>query len=258
MDRLSHTIVHFILPFRAPFPSRAPFRYITFFLSKRHNGSVFQKEIMPNHFLTSGSVSSPLPRFAIRALALFGWRISFADLPGPHGVIIVYPHTSNWDFIVGLLAKWAMGIQLKWLGKESLFRGVGGKLLGPFFRACGGEPIERGVSAGAIQRLATRIKAADYYWLALAPEGTRKYRDTWRSGFYHIALTAGVPLGVACIDYRTRQVRLVHYLTLSGDVDADLSSIREIYQGCRGLNPECASPINLAVKEQREHHALEQ
>lgn len=207
---------------------------------------------MTEHFLTTKTVSSALQRFAVRALALIGWRVNFKPLPGPRGVIIVYPHTSNWDFIIGLLAKWAIGVPLRWLGKEALFKGVCGTLLGPFFRATGGEPIERGASTGAIERIASRMQAADFYWLALAPEGTRKYRDHWRSGFYHIALTAGVPLGVATIDYRTRQVRLVEYVTLSGDLDADLSCIQQAYQSTRGCIPELASPIKLAPEKQRE------
>lgn len=98
---------------------------------------------MADHYLTTRTVSTPLQRFAVRALALFGWRVNFAPLPGPRGVLIVYPHTSNWDFIIGLLAKWATGVQVHWLGKEALFRGVCGKVLGPFFRACGGEQIGR-------------------------------------------------------------------------------------------------------------------
>jgi hypothetical protein len=136
---------------------------------------------MTDHTLTARSVSTPLQRFAIRALGCVGWRVSFAPLPGPRGIIIVYPHTSNWDFPIGLLAKWATGLRVRWLGKEALFRGLCGATLGPLFRACGGEPIERGANTGAIERLAQRIKAADEFWLALAPEGTRKYRDTWRS-----------------------------------------------------------------------------
>lgn len=205
---------------------------------------------MADHYLTTRTVSTPLQRFAVRALALFGWRVNFAPLPGPRGVLIVYPHTSNWDFIIGLLAKWATGVQVHWLGKEALFRGVCGKVLGPFFRACGGEPIERGASTGAIGRLAHRIQSADEYWLALAPEGTRKYRDTWRSGFYHIALTAQVPLGMAGIDYARREVRLVQYAKLSGDIDADLSAIRQAYSTCRGLKPASAAPIGFAVERQ--------
>ena len=198
---------------------------------------------MADHYLTPSSVATRWQRFAVCVLALLGWRVNFAPLPGPRGVVIVYPHTSNWDFVIGLFAKWAVGIRFRWLGKEALFKGVCGVVLGPLFRAWGGEPIERGANTGAIERLAGRIRAADEYWLALAPEGTRKYRDSWRSGFYHIALGAGVPLGMACIDYRAKEVRLVAYAIMSGDAASDLAAIREAYRSCRGLKHECASPI---------------
>jgi len=207
---------------------------------------------MSDHYLTPAKAATRWQRFAVRMLALFGWRVNIAPLPGARGVVIVYPHTSNWDFVIGLFAKWAIGIRFRWLGKEALFKGPCGALLGPFFRACGGEPIERASNTGAIERLAARIRAADEYWLALAPEGTRKYRDSWRSGFYHIALSAGVPLGMACIDYRTREVRMVSYAMLSGDVESDLASIREAYRTCRGLKHECAAPIVFADKTRRE------
>ncbi|HJV87630.1 MAG TPA: 1-acyl-sn-glycerol-3-phosphate acyltransferase [Noviherbaspirillum sp.] len=206
---------------------------------------------MADHYQTVRSVSTSLQRFAVRVLALFGWRVNFAPLPGPRGVVIVYPHTSNWDFVIGLFAKWVVGVPFRWLGKEALFRGVCGMILGPFFRACGGVPVERGASTGAIERLAQSIKDADRYWLALAPEGTRKYRDTWRSGFYHITLSAGVPLGIACIDYQRKEVRLVDYLSLSGDLDEDLARIRDVYSSTRGLRPELASPIRFADPAQR-------
>lgn len=204
---------------------------------------------MTDHYLTPASVSTTLQRNAIRVLALFGWRVNFAPLPGSRGVVIVYPHTSNWDFILGLLAKWAMGVRFRWLGKEALFRGICGATLGPLFRAWGGEPVERGANTGAIDRLAQRIKSADEYWLALAPEGTRKYRDSLRSGFYHIASSAGVPLGMATIDYASKEVRLVSYAMLCGDIEADLVRIRAAYETCRGLNPECAAPIAVAAAE---------
>lgn len=210
---------------------------------------------MHDHYLTPQTVRTRWQRLAIHVLALLGWRVNFAPLPGPRGVVIVYPHTSNWDFIIGLLAKWAMGIHFRWLGKEALFRGICGATLGPLFRAWGGEPVERAANTGAIERLAQRIQSADEYWLALAPEGTRKYRDGWRSGFYHIALKAGVPLGMASIDYATKEVRLVSYATLSGDIDADLAGIRRAYAACRGLKPEWASPIDLTIAAQREDRA---
>ncbi|MFD2273873.1 hypothetical protein ACFS07_30415 [Undibacterium arcticum] len=107
----------------------------------------------------------------------------------------------------------------------------------------GGEPIERSVASGAIERLAQRIQAADHYWLALTPEGTRSYRDHWRSGFYHIALSARVPLAIAYFDYVNKEVGLVDHIDLSGDVDADLAQIRAAYAGRRGRRHELAAPI---------------
>lgn len=201
------------------------------------------------HRLTPDNASTHLQRFALRLLAIFGWHVDFAPLPGPRGVIIVYPHTSNWDFIVGLLAKWGIGEPLRWLGKESLFSGITGATLGRLMRLWGGEPIERRASTGAIERLAQRMHAADHYWLALAPEGTRKYRDNWRSGFYHIALAAKVPLGIAYIDYATKVVGLVDYLTLVGNTDSDLAVIREIYRERRGLKHYLAAPITLQMTD---------
>jgi 1-acyl-sn-glycerol-3-phosphate acyltransferase len=202
---------------------------------------------MADYFLTTGNVQTGLQRFAVRALGLFGWRVNFKPLPGPHGVAIVYPHTSNWDFIIGMVAKWAIGLRIHWLGKEALFKGICGMMLGPLFRRWGGEPIERGSSTGAIERLARRIHDANEYWLALAPEGTRKYRDSWRSGFYHIALSAQVPLGLACLDYATKQVRLIDYIELTGDRERDLAAIRAAYAGCKGMRPELASPIDFST-----------
>ncbi|WP_460839127.1 1-acyl-sn-glycerol-3-phosphate acyltransferase [Noviherbaspirillum agri] len=204
---------------------------------------------MSDHYLSTSTLPTGLQRFALRTLALFGWRVNFAPLPGPRGVVIVYPHTSNWDFPIGLLAKWAMGVRFRWLGKESLFSGICGATLGPFFRAWGGEPIARGASTGAITRLAQRINSENFFWLVLAPEGTRKYRDSWRSGFYHIALTAKVPLCMATIDYGKKEVRLVDYATLTGDAATDVARIREAYQNCRGLKPESAAPIVFSTEQ---------
>lgn len=202
-----------------------------------------------SHILTPSSVPSLAQRLAVRLLALFGWRVNFAPLPGPRGVVVFYPHTSNWDFIIGLLAKWAIGIPIHWLGKEALFRGLTGALFGALMRSWGGEPIERGAATGAIERLARRMQAAQFYWLALAPEGTRKYRGHWRSGFYHIALAAKIPLGLAYIDYATRQIGIIEYADLTGDVEGDLAGIRAAYKNCRAFKPEWAAPITLLAVE---------
>lgn len=198
---------------------------------------------MTEHRLTATKVGTPLQRVSVRLLALFGWHVEFAGLPTPRGVIIVYPHTSNWDFPIGLLARWAIGLPLRWLGKEALFNGWFGRIAGPLLRAWGGEPVERAASTGAIERLAQRIRSAPWYWLALAPEGTRDYRSSWRSGFYHIALAARVPLLAVSIDYATRTVVATTIVQLTGDVASDRAAIARAYAGRRGYKPENAAPI---------------
>jgi 1-acyl-sn-glycerol-3-phosphate acyltransferase len=205
--------------------------------------------------LISSGVSTLRQRSALRLLALFGWQVNFAPLPGPRGVVIFYPHTSNWDFVIGILAKWAIGIPVHWLGKEALFCGLSGALFGSLMRSWGGEPIERRAATGAIERMAQHILRSDSYWLALAPEGTRKYREHWRSGFYHLALAAKVPLGLAYIDYATRRIGLVDYVDVTGNVGADLARIRSAYEDCRGRKPECAAPIVLYIAERERRNS---
>jgi 1-acyl-sn-glycerol-3-phosphate acyltransferase len=186
-----------------------------------------------------------LQRWALRILGLMGWRVRFQSLPGPRGVVVVYPHTSNWDVLVGVLAKWAIGEPFRFVAKSSLFEGLTGATIGRLLRRLGGEPIERGVATGSISRLADKINASEWFWLAITPEGTRSYKPHWRSGFYHIALAAGVPVGCAYFDFAKKEVALVDYLELSGDPLADMAKIRAVYAGKQGLRPELASSVVL-------------
>jgi hypothetical protein len=186
-------------------------------------------------------------RSALRILQLFGWRMLFKPLPGPRGVAVVYPHTSNWDFVVGLLGKWTLGLPFRWLGKESLFRGLTGKTLGMLMRAWGGVPVERSASTGATERLAATMHAAPWFWLALAPEGTRSYRPHWRSGFYHLAVTAKVPLQIVYIDYPNKELGVVDCIDLTGDPVVDMAAIARAYEGHLGLHHELAAPITLSA-----------
>ncbi len=182
-----------------------------------------------------------LRRWARKLLALLGWRVEIAWPPVPKCVIIVYPHTSNWDFLLGYLAKIAVGIPAHWIGKDTLFRWPVAGLL----RRMGGIPVNRRESTGLIGQLAREFERRSWMWLALAPEGTRSYADHWKSGFYHLALKAKVPLGLAFIDYRARVLGLETYLTLTGDEKADLESIREVYAGKVGKHPDQAGEIRL-------------
>jgi 1-acyl-sn-glycerol-3-phosphate acyltransferase len=189
-----------------------------------------------------------LPRFAPPGprrwlagalLRLFGWRRDLHWPAVPHCVVIVYPHTSNWDFFVGYLAKMAEGVPAQWIGKDSIFRWPVAGLL----RRMGGIPVNRREPTGLIRRLVEEFERRPFLWLAMAPEGTRARTDHWKSGFYRLALAAGVPVGLAALDWGTRRVVLRTWLTLSGDEAADLARIREAYAGVVGRRPELASPI---------------
>jgi 1-acyl-sn-glycerol-3-phosphate acyltransferase len=200
---------------------------------------------MPFH-LHPASLPTRKQRWAARLLALLGWRVRFAPLPGPRGIVIVYPHTSNWDMPYGLISKWVMDVPFRWLVKASYFRGLTGMLVGPLFRYWGGIPVERGGKAGATEQLARHLHESEPFWLVIAPEGTRSYRSHWRSGFYHLALASRLPVGLAYIDYATREVGLTDYIELSGDSEADMVRIAALYAGRQGRRPEQAAPVALA------------
>jgi 1-acyl-sn-glycerol-3-phosphate acyltransferase len=181
-------------------------------------------------------------RTALRLLNLIGWNVYFKPLPGPHGIAVVYPHTSNFDFFVGLLAKWAVGLQFRWLAKDSLFRGA----MGAVMRYWGGVAVDRSAPQGAIRRLAQTMLDEKWFWLAITPEGTRGYRPYWKSGFYRIALQAQVPLLLVSIDYGRKAVDVTKTLTLTGDEVADMAAIAKAYEDVKAMYPKDAAPIRLA------------
>ncbi len=187
-------------------------------------------------------MAMPLVRerpWARRLLALLGWRVEVVLPPGPKCVIAVYPHTSNWDFVVGYLAKLAAGVPVHFVGKHTLFRWP----LGRFLRRMGGIPVDRGAHAGVVHQLVREMEARPWMWLAIAPEGTRAKVDHWKSGFYRVALDAKVPIGLAFIDWRERVVGLGGYFTPVGDEEADLARIRAAFAGKVGKRPENAGEI---------------
>jgi 1-acyl-sn-glycerol-3-phosphate acyltransferase len=179
-------------------------------------------------------------------LQLLGWRVAFNGLPTRQGVLIIYPHTSNWDFVLGLLAKWAIGFPLAFWGKDTLFKVP---LFGRWMRWVGGVPVDRhnphGIVAQMVDRMAAAREADEFCWLALSPEGTRSYRRHWRSGFYQVALKAGVPLGLAYFDFVQRVVGIETFIRLSGDMDADMATIAAHLGHRQGRRPHLAAPICL-------------
>ncbi len=172
-------------------------------------------------------------------LNLLGWNI-LKQLPeSPKYVAIAAPHTSNWDFPLGILTASAMQLKISWIGKHTLFHWP----YGWFFRAIGGIPIERGTGANLSQQMAARFANSDSLVLAIAPEGTRSKLDHWKTGFYYIATAANVPIALACLDYKNKEVGISAAFEPSGDIQADFEIIREYYRDKVGKFPAKASSI---------------
>lgn len=185
-------------------------------------------------------------RLARALLRAAGWELVFDGLPARQGIIVAYPHTSNWDFVIGVLAKWSLGLQFAFWGKDSLFRVPG---FGRWLRWLGGIPVDRFNANGIVTDMVARFRQAQaddqFLWLALAPEGTRKLQPHWRSGFYQVAVQAGVPLGLAFFDFGAKRIGVRCFLRLCGDRAADLAAIAAAYDGVVGRHPELAAPIVL-------------
>jgi 1-acyl-sn-glycerol-3-phosphate acyltransferase len=163
-------------------------------------------------------------------LDALGWNIDGAIPNIRKLVIIAAPHTSNWDFIVGVAAKLALGLDVKWLGKDTLFRGP----LGYLMRRLGGRPVDRNASHDVVKDVVGEFERSDRLVLALAPEGTRRRVERWRTGFYHIAHAAGVPIVPVALNFGERAIQIGAPFTTTGDVDADIRALQQRFAGVRG------------------------
>jgi len=165
-------------------------------------------------------------------LALFGWRVDGEFPDRPKMVAIVAPHTSNWDFIVGILMVFALGLRVRFLGKHTLFN----PWIGWLMRWFGGTPVIRDTPQGAVADAAEMIAREERILLAITPAGTRRRGTPWRSGFYNIAQTANVPILPAAFDYGRRSLRLFPVFEPTGNYEADLARLQALYVGVRGRN----------------------
>jgi len=166
-------------------------------------------------------------------LALLRFRVE-GELPDlPKFVISVAPHTSNWDFVVGAAAMFALDLRLAFIGKHTLFRGPFGAIL----RWMGGIPVDRSSPHGVVEQSVEAFRRMDRRILAIAPEGTRKQVPRFKSGFLHIARRAGVPVLLAALDYEERCVRLGPTLLPGEDVEAERERIEAYFAGIRGKRP---------------------
>jgi len=166
-------------------------------------------------------------------MRLIGWRVD-GKLPDlPKFVLIGAPHTSNWDFVLFLGVIFTLRANVRFMGKAEVFRFP----IGWFFRYCGGVPVDRSKSTGLVEQMVDACNKSDKFILTIAPEGTRHHVSEWKRGFYHIARNAGIPIVIAVVDGKHKEVRMGQVFHPTENMEADMKTIKGIFEGVVGINP---------------------
>ncbi len=174
--------------------------------------------------------------FSFFLRTLCGWRIQ-DDRPTdlPRYIVVVAPHTSNWDFLVGLAVRSIARMNdAKYLGKSSLFKPP----FGWFFRAVGGYPVDRSKHNNLVDAVVAMFQRGEIKRIAITPEGTRKYQPDWKTGFHRIATQAGVPIILATFDYPKKLAIITAPFPLTNDPEADIARMKDWFRPHKGKNPE--------------------
>ncbi len=173
-----------------------------------------------------------IARFILR---LFGWNIyTRVPLDVRKAVIIMAPHTSNWDFVIGRLAFFVHRIKPLILIKREAFN----PMLAPLLRWLGGIPVDRDQSSNIVKKITTEFQKNDEFFLLITPEGTRRRVEQWKKGFYFIAHNARVPVFLGFLDYRRKEGGIGKALIPSGDFEADFKIIEEFYRDKTAKHPK--------------------
>ena len=167
------------------------------------------------------------------ALAAASWRVDGAIPDLPRCVLIVAPHTSNWDFVFGFAAMLALDLRLTWLGKREIFAGPFGRL----WRHFGGVPVDRQAADGVVEAAVAELRPPRSAFVALSPEGTRHKVERWKSGFWRIARAAGVPILPVAFDYRARAVVIGAPVATSAEYAADLAALQRHFRADMARHP---------------------
>lgn len=194
--------------------------------------------------VTHNAPSSGLIRywFARAFMGLTGWDVTGKFPDDRKFVLIGAPHTSNWDFFLGLATIFIFRVKAQWLAKDAIFIWPVGILL----RSLDGIPIDRKNAHGVVGQMVDTLTHSDQQVILLAPSGTRKKMPNWRSGFYHIAHQANVPIVCGSLDFKTKQAHIGLSLLPTGDVKKDMDQIRQYYKNVHAKYPEMETPARLA------------
>jgi len=178
-------------------------------------------------------------KLAAALLTLMGWTVTCTIPSREKYVLVGAPHTSNWDFPLALLALWSIGLRFCWVGKHTLFKGP----FGPIMRGLGGIPVDRRGQTGFTRDVVELFSRRGQLVLAIAPEGTRSRTEGWKSGFYHIAVAAEVPIALGFIDYPSKRIGIEQLFTPCGDLKADFDRLAAFYHDKTGKHPDQQGPV---------------
>jgi 1-acyl-sn-glycerol-3-phosphate acyltransferase len=186
-------------------------------------------------------------RMSTMALRAAGWRFEGPLPDAPKYVALAFPHTSNWDGLLLLAMARSAGLSMSWMIKSDWFRGP----MGPILRSSGAIAVDRSKSHNVVEQMVAEFGRHDRLVLVVPPEGTRSRSEHWRSGFYHIALGAGVPVVPGYLDYGRKRCGLGEPIELTGDAVADMDHIRAFYARVEptGHNPQDVGPIRLREED---------
>ena len=202
----------------------------------------------------TGARLGPAYRLFARVVArLSGWKIEGGFPNVDKALFVASPHTSNWDGFFMLMVAWHMRVRLSWITKHTMFRPP----IGWFIRWAGGVPVDRRAKHNTVDQITQQFEEADELYLAIAPSGTRAKRDYWKSGFYHMALAANVPLILGYLDYKRKAGGCGPVIHLTGDIPADMERIRSFYEDVEGAHPELHTRIRLRAEDREESEQAE-
>jgi 1-acyl-sn-glycerol-3-phosphate acyltransferase len=167
---------------------------------------------------------------------LGGWKIK-GELPKVRkAIFVVAPHTSNWDFFIGVSTMLALGLNLRYLGKHTIFRFPVNGIL----RWLGGIPVDRRSPNGVVLQMVEEFKQRDNLILALSPEGTRRKVSEWKKGFLHIAKAVNVPVVPVAFDFSRHTIDILPALMIREDIDTELIRVKQTLKHAVGKNPQHA------------------
>lgn len=178
-------------------------------------------------------------------LRVAGWKVDGDPPPMDRYVIIAAPHTSNWDMPFMLAFAFIYDIPVRWMGKHTLFKAP----FGPFFRRLGGIPIIRHRPGGVVGQMIEEFENNESLVLMVPAEGTRSRVDYWKSGFYHIARSADVPVVLSYLDFGKKVGGIGPALKMTGDISADMDRIRAFYADKKGFRPDKVGVIRLREED---------